>query len=135
MSEDVFRGHGVEVSISDPDNFLKIMETLTRIGVASRKANTLYQSCHILHKQGRYAIVHFKEMFDLDGKETDITAEDLGRRNRIATLLEEWNLLKIVNPKQIASAIAPMSQVKVVRFKDKDKWLFESKYTIGNKKR
>lgn len=135
MSEDVFRGHGVEVSLSDPDNFLKIMETLTRVGVASRKSNTLYQSCHILHKQGRYAIVHFKEMFHLDGKEADITSEDIGRRNRVATLLEEWNLLKIVNPDRISGAIAPMSQVKVVRYKDKDNWLFESKYTIGNKKR
>lgn len=135
MSEDVFRGHGVEVSLSEPDNFLKIMETLTRIGVASRKANTLYQSCHILHKQGRYAIVHFKEMFDLDGKASDITVEDIERRNRIAILLEEWNLLKIVDSKKISGDIAPMSQVKVVRFKDKDNWLFESKYTIGNKKR
>lgn len=133
MNDDVFNGHGIEVSLDNPDNFLKVMETLTRIGIASKKANTLYQSCHILHKKGRYAIVHFKEMFELDGKPSDITADDLARRNRIASLLHEWNLVK-VNTSLDTLNLAPMSQIKIIPFKDKNKWILESKYTIGSKK-
>lgn len=133
MNDNVFHGYGVEVSLDNPDNFLKVMETLTRIGIASKKANTLYQSCHILHKKGRYAIVHFKEMFQLDGKTSDVTAEDLARRNRIATLLQEWNLVKVIDSLDKLD-LAPMAQIKIIPFKDKNKWILEPKYTIGSKK-
>ena len=123
----------VEVSLSEPDDFLKVRETLTRIGVASRKERKLYQSCHILHKQGRYYIVHFKELFALDGKKTNFTQNDVQRRNRIAQLLSDWGLVSIVEPERIED-IAPLNQIKVLSFKDKDDWILESKYNIGRKK-
>ena len=123
----------VEISISNPDDFLKIRETLTRIGIASRKDNTLYQSCHILHKKGRYFIVHFKELFILDGKPSDLTTNDLQRRNTIAKLLQDWNLLKILNTEE-ELVFAPLSQIKIISFKDKDAWSLVPKYNIGKKK-
>ena len=123
----------VEVSLSEPDDFLKVRETLTRIGVASRKERKLYQSCHILHKQGRYYIVHFKELFALDGKKTNFTLNDLQRRNRIAQLLSDWGLVSVVEATNIED-VAPLNQIKVLAFKDKDEWTLESKYNIGRKK-
>lgn len=123
----------VEVVLSEPDDFLKVRETLTRIGVASRKEKKLYQSCHILHKQGRYFIVHFKELFALDGKYANITQNDLQRRNRIAHLLADWGLITIKNEESIAD-IAPLNQIKVIAFKDKSDWTLEAKYNIGKKK-
>ena len=123
----------VEVSLGEPDDFLKVRETLTRIGVASRKEKKLYQSCHILHKQGRYFIVHFKELFALDGKRAYLTVNDVQRRNRIAQLLADWGLIKILNADQI-SDIAPLNQIKVLSFKDKGDWILETKYNIGRKK-
>jgi len=123
----------VEVSLSEPDDFLKVRETLTRIGVASRKERKLYQSCHILHKQGRYYIVHFKELFALDGKKTNFTLNDLQRRNRIAQLLSDWGLVAIVDATAIED-VAPLNQIKVLAFKDKDEWKIEYKYNIGRKK-
>ena len=123
----------VEVSLSEPDDFLKVRETLTRIGVASRKERKLYQSCHILHKQGRYYIVHFKELFALDGKQTNFSSNDLQRRNRIAKLLSDWGLIGIVNESQVED-LAPLNQIKVLSFKDKGEWILESKYNIGRKK-
>ena len=122
----------LEVKFAEPDNFLKIKETLTRIGVASRKDKTLYQSCHILHKQGRYFIVHFKELFALDGKESNISVGDIERRNTIAGLLEEWGLLKIVNQAKAAQRVS-LSQIKIVSFKEKDTWELVAKYNIGKK--
>lgn len=121
----------VWVTLHDPTDFLKIKETLTRIGVASRKDRKLYQSIHVLHKQGRYALVHFKELFALDGKETNFSEEDKGRRNTIAALLEEWGLVTIVDPDAIAAPKAPMSQIKVISFKEKGEWELCSKYSIG----
>ena len=123
----------VEVSLSEPDDFLKVRETLTRIGVASRKEWKLYQSCHILHKQGRYYIVHFKELFALDGKKTNLTNNDVQRRNRIAQLLSDWGLVTVIEKTSIED-IAPLNQIKVLSFKDKDEWTLESKYNIGRKK-
>ena len=123
----------VEVSLSESDDFLKVRETLTRIGVASRKERKLYQSCHILHKQGRYYIVHFKELFALDGKTTNLTQNDVQRRNRIAQLLSDWGLVSIVEAERIED-IAPLNQIKILSFKDKDEWILESKYNIGRKK-
>jgi len=124
----------VEVTLNEDSDFLKIKETLTRIGVASRKESKLFQSCHILHKQGKYYIVHFKELFALDGKPTDFTESDQGRRNTIACLLEEWGLLKLVDLAKASEPKAPMSQIKVISFKDKDNWELCSKYSIGRKK-
>ena len=123
----------VEVSLSEPDDFLKVRETLTRIGVASRKEKKLYQSCHILHKQGRYYIVHFKELFALDGKRANLTINDVQRRNRIAQLLADWGLISILNVEQIGD-IAPLNQIKVLSYKDKGDWILETKYNIGRKK-
>ena len=123
----------VEVSLSEPDDFLKVRETLTRIGVASRKEKKLYQSCHILHKQGRYFIVHFKELFALDGKRANLTINDVQRRNRISQLLADWGLISILNVDQIAD-IAPLNQIKVLSYKDKGAWILETKYNIGRKK-
>ncbi len=123
----------VEVILNEPDDFLKVRETLTRIGVASRKEKKLYQSCHILHKQGRYYIVHFKELFALDGKRANLFANDIQRKNRVAQLLQDWGLVKIVNADQVSDA-APLSQIKVLSFKDKHEWTLESKYNIGKKK-
>jgi len=125
----------VEVKIAEEEDFLKIKETLTRIGVASRKDNKLYQSCHILHKQSKYYIVHFKELFALDGKPTDFTDEDKGRRNTIATLLEEWGLIKVVEVERVKEPKAPMSQIKIIPHKDKGNWILEAKYSIGRKKK
>lgn len=122
----------LEVSLSEPDNFLKIRETLTRIGIASRKDKALYQSCHILHKQGRYFIVHFKELFALDGKEANITVGDIERRNTIAGLLQDWGLLKVVVPSMIEQRVS-LAQIKVVSFKEKSEWNLIAKYTIGKK--
>lgn len=123
----------LEVVLPEPDNFLKVRETLTRIGIASRKDKTLYQSCHILHKQGRYFIVHFKELFALDGKEANITMSDVERRNTIAVLLQDWGLLKISQPSQ-AERCTSLSQIKIVSFKEKDEWNLVAKYSIGTKK-
>ena len=124
----------LEVTLAEPDNFLKVRETLTRIGIASKKDNTLYQSCHILHKQGRYFIVHFKELFALDGKDSNITSGDIERRNAIAGLLQDWDLLKIVNTSK-AEQKASLSQIKVVAFKEKNEWNLVAKYNIGKKVR
>lgn len=124
----------LEVTLPEPDNFLKVRETLTRIGVASRKDKILYQSCHILHKQGRYFIVHFKELFALDGKESNITTNDVERRNAIAGLLEDWELLKIVHPTK-AESRASLSQIKVVSYKEKEEWELVPKYNIGSRKK
>ena len=123
----------VEVQLNEPDDFLKVRETLTRIGVASRKEKKLYQSCHILHKQGRYFIVHFKELFALDGKHANLTANDIQRRNRITQLLSDWGLIEVVKADSI-SDIAPLNQIKVLAFKEKDEWTLETKYNIGKKK-
>lgn len=123
----------VEVLLIEKDDFLKVKETLTRIGLASKKDNTLYQSCHILHKQGKYYIVHFKELFALDGKPSDITENDIARRNTIANLLDEWDLIEIVKPKQTEDPTVSLSQVKIIPFKEKNDWNLVTKYNIGKK--
>jgi hypothetical protein len=125
--------HMVEIFLSEPDDFLKVRETLTRIGVASRKEKKIYQSCHILHKQGRYFIVHFKELFALDGKQTNITVNDLQRRNRITKLLCDWNLVTIADESRIVD-IAPLNQIKVLSYKEKGEWILEPKYNIGGRR-
>jgi len=124
----------VEVELGEEDDFLKVRETLTRIGVSSRKERILYQSCHILHKQGRYYIVHFKELFSLDGKPSNISENDIQRRNTIANLLEQWGLVKIMNPHIVKDNMAPIHQIKIISFKDKDDWDLVTKYNIGKKK-
>jgi len=124
----------VEVILNEPDDFLKVRETLTRIGVASRKEKKIYQSCHILHKQGRYYLVHFKELFALDGKHANLTVNDVQRRNRITQLLADWGLIEIVDVKKIQD-IAPLNQIKVLAYKDKGDWILETKYNIGAKKK
>ena len=124
----------VEVVLGEPDDFLKVRETLTRIGVASRKEKKIYQSCHILHEQGRYYLVHFKELFALDGKHANITINDVQRRNRIAQLLADWGLISIVSADKIQD-IAPLNQIKVLSYKDKGDWVLETKYNIGSKKK
>lgn len=124
----------LEVKLGTDEDFLKIKETLTRIGVASKKEKKLYQSCHILHKQGRYYIVHFKELFALDGKPTDFTDEDKGRRNAIAFLLEEWSLIRVIDAQSFKTTVAPMSQIKILPFKEKAQWELVAKYNIGRKK-
>ena len=123
----------VEVTLSQPDDFLKIRETLSRIGIASKKDKKLYQSCHILHKQGRYFIVHFKELFGLDGKQTNFSDEDQSRRNTIVKLLSDWGLVSVINEAKI-DVQAPLSQIKVIAFKEKNEWVLETKYNIGKKK-
>ena len=123
----------VEVTLNEQDDFLKVRETLTRIGVSSRKEKVLYQSCHILHKQGLYYIVHFKELFALDGKPSNISENDIQRRNAIANLLEEWGLVKIINHKLLEDNIAPLHQIKIISFKEKDDWELIAKYNIGKK--
>ena len=123
----------IEVGLKEPDDFLKVRETLTRIGVASRKEKKLYQSCHILHKQGRYFIVHFKELFALDGKKANLSLNDVQRRNRIVQLLGDWGLVSI-NSKESIADVAPLSQIKVLAYKEKHEWTLESKYNIGKKK-
>ena len=122
----------LEVVLNEPDDFLKVRETLTRIGVASRKEKKLYQSCHILHKQGKYFIVHFKELFALDGKRANLTINDVQRRNRITRLLADWGLITIVHEGSVAD-IAPLNQIKVLSYKDKGDWILEQKYNIGKK--
>lgn len=122
----------VEVILKEPDDFLKVRETLTRIGVASRKEKKLYQSCHILHKQGKYYIVNFKELFALDGKYANITVNDIQRRNRIVRLLSDWDLIAVVDESQILD-ISPLNQIKVIAFKEKGEWILEQKYNIGKK--
>ena len=124
----------VEISLGEPDDFLKVRETLTRIGVASRKEKKIYQSCHILHKQGRYFIVHFKELFALDGKHANLTQNDIQRRNRIVQLLVDWGLVDILDANKIQD-IAPLNQIKVLSYKDKGDWILETKYNIGSKKK
>ena len=121
----------LEVSLKEPDDFLKIRETLSRIGVASRKERKLYQSCHILHKQGKYYIVHFKELFALDGKSTNLSENDIARRNTIANLLKDWGLVKILGKSE---PVAPLSQIKIISFKEKDEWELSTKYNIGKKR-
>ena len=125
--------HMVEIFLSEPDDFLKVRETLTRIGVASRKEKKIYQSCHILHKQGRYFIVHFKELFALDGKHTNITLNDIQRRNRIAKLLSDWNLVELAREEDIHD-VAPLNQIKVLSYKEKGEWILEPKYNIGGRR-
>lgn len=124
----------VEVLLNDQDDFLKIRETLTRIGVASRKDKTIYQSCHILHKQGRYYIVHFKELFALDGKPSNFGDEDRGRRNTIANLIAEWGLVKLVDSEKSKEPVAPLSQIKILPHREKNEWNLVAKYNIGKKK-
>ena len=124
----------VEVILNEPDDFLKVRETLTRIGVASRKEKKLYQSCHILHKQGRYFIVHFKELFALDGKHANLTVNDVQRRNRIINLLSDWGLISVLKPEETTD-VAPLNQIKVLSYKDKGDWTLETKYNIGKKKK
>lgn len=134
--QDIFKGVGIEITLEDEDAFLKVRETLTRIGVSSRKEKVLYQSCHILHKQGRYVILHFKELFALDGKPSTITDNDIQRRNAIAKLLEEWGLINIIKEEKerIEGNLAPLHQIKIISYKEKDEWQLMSKYTIGKKK-
>ena len=135
MNEDVISWSAddmLEVTIKQPDDFLKVRETLTRIGVASRKDKTLFQSCHILHKQGKYFITHFKELFALDGKKSTLTANDIERRNTIAILLQDWSLIDIVDKKRSENK-APLSQIKVLPFKEKKEWVLSTKYNIGKK--
>lgn len=122
----------IEVSLAEPDDFLKVRETLTRIGVASRKEKKLYQSCHILHKQGKYYIVHFKELFALDGKRANLTLNDIQRRNRIVQLLADWELFTLKNP-ELVTDIAPLNQIKVLAYREKSEWILETKYNIGKK--
>ena len=124
----------IEVTLNEPDDFLKVRETLTRIGVASRKEKKIYQSCHILHKQGRYFIVHFKELFALDGKHANLTQNDVQRRNRIIQLLSDWGLITVLNKNYIVD-IAPLNQIKVLAYKEKGEWILETKYNIGKKKK
>lgn len=124
----------IEVLLETPDDFLKIRETLTRIGVASKKDKKLFQSCHILHKQNRYFIVHFKELFALDGKPTNFSEDDVARRNTISNLLAEWNLYKLIDPEKTKSPVAPISQIKIIAYKEKSEWILEQKYNIGKKR-
>jgi hypothetical protein len=133
MDTDIFKGVGVEVELPTQDSFLKVKETLTRIGISSRKEKKLYQSCHILHKKGRYAILHFKELFILDGKHNTLTEEDISRRNTIVNLLEEWELVKIVDPSKTKDPIASLNQIKIISFKEKNDWELTVKYNIGKK--
>jgi len=133
QTEDIFKGVGVEIKLPTPDSFLKVKETLTRIGISSRKEKKLYQSCHILHKQGKYSILHFKELFILDGKNNTFTDEDRARRNTVVNLLEEWDLIEIVDPSKSQDPVAPLNQIKIISHKDKDNWILEAKYNIGKK--
>ena len=130
--EDIFQGLGVEIKLKSEDDFLKVKETLTRMGVSSRKDKKLYQSCHILHKRGRYAIMHFKELFELDGLDSNISDNDIGRRNGIANLLDEWELLKVIDKFEEDEPIATVSQIKIISHKEKSEWELIPKYHIGN---
>ena len=133
QNEDIFKGVGIQISLPSPDSFLKVKETLTRIGISSRKEKKLYQTCHILHKQGRYSILHFKELFILDGKKNTFTDEDEARRNTIVNLLEEWDLISIVAPQESEKLAAPINQIKILSHKEKSNWILEAKYNIGKK--
>lgn len=135
MNDDIFSGKGIEIKLKDDDSFLKVKETLTRIGVASKNTKTLYQSCHILHKKGRYIILHFKEMFELDGKPTNTTDNDLARRNTIAKLLSEWELVSLVDSFDDQDEFVPVNQLKIISYKDKNDWSLISKYQIGKPKK
>ncbi len=134
MSDDIFKGFGIKIALEDEDSFLKVRETLTRIGIASRKEKTLFPSCYILHKRGQYAILHFKELFALDGKSTDICENDVARRNTIALLLQDWELVKILDDKEIENNTVDMSQIKILTHKEKSEWNIAHKYSIGAKK-
>ena len=129
MYDDIFRGYGVRIDLNDQDSFLKIRETLTRIGIASKKEKTIYPSCYILHKRGEYAILHFKELFALDGKNTDICENDIARRNTITLLLQDWELLKIADDKEIKNNVVDMGQIKILTHKEKDDWNISHKYS------
>ena len=131
--ENIFNDLGVEVTLREKDDFLKIRETLTRIGVSSKKENKLFQSCHILHKRGRYAIMHFKELFILDGLSSDISDDDIARRNTIVNLLNEWNLCDIVDESETENLVASLAQIKIISHRDKDDWELIPKYHIGKK--
>jgi len=131
--EDIFRGYGVEIELLEDDDFLKIKETLTRIGISSRKEKKLYQSCHILHKRGKYAILHFKELLSLDGLETNLSDNDIARRNTIVNLLEEWELLDIVDQDETEEPVVGLNQIKILPFKEKKDWELIPKYHIGKK--
>lgn len=124
----------IEIILQEPEDFLKVKETLTRIGIASKKDKTLYQSCHILHKKGRYYLCHFKELFALDGKFSDISENDLGRRNVIAKLLQDWKLITLVSPSSVESPTVPLTQIKILPYKEKVNWILTQKYSIGNQK-
>ena len=130
--EDIFQGLGVEIELESEDDFLKVRETLTRMGVSSRKEKKLYQSCHILHKRGRYAIMHFKELFELDGLDSNISDNDIGRRNAIANLLDEWGLLKVIEEFEEDEPMSKVSHIKIISHKEKDEWELIPKYHIGN---
>lgn len=132
-TDDIFRGFGVEITLPDPQNFLKVKETLTRIGISSKKEKKLWQSCHILHRRGRYVIIHFKELFGLDGNEITFSEEDLCRRNTIVNLLEDWGLVDIIDQNKTEEPVAPMSAIKVLSFKEKPEWVLEAKYAVGRK--
>lgn len=134
MSVELFKGLGIPIELVDDDSFLKIKETLTRIGVASRKEKTLWQSCHILHKQGYYHILHFKELFLLDGRPSDLTENDIFRRNTIALLLDDWDLLKIKNKDLYEDKTVSLNQIKIITHKEKQDWMLENKYQVGKKK-
>ena len=133
MNENIIQAM-IEVTLKEPDDFLKVRETLTRIGIASRKEKTIFQSCHILHKQGKYYILHFKELFALDGKTTNFSENDEARRNTVANLLAEWELISLVEPDKSADPTGPLSQLKILSFKEKDEWELTPKYNIGNKR-
>ena len=133
MNENIIQAM-IEVTLKEPDDFLKVRETLTRIGIASRKEKTIFQSCHILHKQGKYYILHFKELFALDGKTTNFSENDEARRNTVANLLAEWELISLVDPDKSADPTVPLSQLKILSFKEKDEWELTPKYNIGNKR-
>jgi len=130
--DDIFQGLGVEIKLKSEDDFLKVRETLTRMGVSSRKEKKLYQSCHILHKRGRYAIMHFKELFELDGLESNISDNDIGRRNAISKLLDEWELLDVIEDFEEDEPMSSVAQIKIISYKDKDDWELIPKYHIGN---
>lgn len=132
--DDIFNGLGIEVSLEEREDFLKVKETLTRIGVSSRKENKLYQSCHILHKRGRYVILHFKELFELDGLESNISDEDIGRRNTIVNLLEDWGLLKIIDDEDSKEPMVSLAKLKIIPHREKNDWELVPKYHIGRKK-
>jgi len=133
QTEDIFKGVGVEITLPSPDSFLKVKETLTRIGISSRKEKKLYQTCHILHKQGRYAILHFKELFILDGKKDTFSEEDKARRNTIVNLLAEWDLIAAVDAEKTKEPVAQLNQIKILSHKEKNNWTLEAKYNIGKK--